>query len=173
MMYKLLSRLGVEIWKDIPNFKNYQVSNLGNVRSLNYNRTGKTKVLMKHINNRGRYTLNLYKKGIRYSNRNISVLVAQAFLNHKPCGHKLVVDHINNISTNDKLYNLQVITHRLNVTKDKKGTSKYAGVFWDKARNKWTSFIKINNKNIYLGSYKNEQEAAQAYQQELNKINNE
>ena len=173
MMYKLLSRLGVEIWKDIPNFKNYQVSNLGNVRSLNYNRTGKTKVLMKHINNRGRYTLNLYKKGIRYSNRNISALVAQAFLNHKPCGHKLVVDHINNISTNDKLYNLQVITHRLNVTKDKKGTSKYAGVFWDKARNKWTSFIKINNKNIYLGSYKNEQEAAQAYQQELNKINNE
>tara|TARA_R110000822_G_scaffold60739_2_gene150962 strand:- start:2671 stop:3189 length:519 start_codon:yes stop_codon:yes gene_type:complete len=170
MIYKLLSRLGVEIWKDIPNFKNYQVSNLGNVRSLNYNRTGKTKVLMKHINNRGRYTLNLYKKGIRYSNRNISVLVAQSFLNHKPCGHKLVVDHINNISTNDKLYNLQVITHRLNVTKDKKGTSKYAGVFWDKARNKWTSFIKINNKNIYLGSYKNEQEAAQAYQKQLNKI---
>ena len=170
MIYKLLSRLGVEIWKRIPNFKNYQVSNLGNVRSLNYNRTGKTKVLMKHINNRDRYTLNLYKKGIRYSNRNISVLVAQAFLNHKPCGHKLVVDHINNISTNDKLYNLQVITHRLNVTKDKKGTSKYAGVFWDKARNKWTSFIKINNKNIYLGSYKNEQEAAQAYQKQLNKI---
>ena len=170
MIYKLLSRLGVEIWKRIPNFKNYHVSNLGNVRSLNYNRTGKTKVLMKHINNRDRYTLNLYKKGIRYSNRNISVLVAQAFLNHKPCGHKLVVDHINNISTNDKLYNLQVITHRLNVTKDKKGTSKYAGVFWDKARNKWTSFIKINNKNIYLGSYKNEQEAAQAYQKQLNKI---
>jgi len=52
MIYKLLSRLGIEVWKDIPNFKNYQVSNLGNVKSLNYNRTGKTKVLMKHINNR-------------------------------------------------------------------------------------------------------------------------
>ena len=170
MLYKLLSRLGIEVWKDIPNFKNYQVSNLGNVRSLNYNRTGKTKVLMKHINNRGRYTLNLYKKGIRYSNRNISVLVAQAFLNHKPCGHKLVVDHINNISTNDKLYNLQIITHRENLTKDKKGTSKYAGVFWDKTRNKWTSYIKINNKNLYLGSYKKEEAASQAYQNALKNI---
>ena len=170
MIYKLLSRLGIEVWKEIPNFKNYQVSNLGNVRSLNYRRTGKTKLLMKHINSRNRYTLNLYKKGKRYSNRNISVLMAISFLNHKPCGNKLVVDHINNISTNDKLYNLQVITHRLNVTKDKKGTSKYAGVFWDKARNKWTSYIKINNKNKYLGSYKIEQKAAQAYKKELNKI---
>ena len=170
MIYKLLSRLGIEVWKDIPNFKNYQVSNLGNVRSLNYRRTGKTKVLMKHINNRNRYTLNLYKEGQRYSNRNISVLMAIAFLNHKPCGHKLVVDHINNISTNDKLHNLQVITHRLNVTKDRKGTSKYPGVSWDKTRNKWTSYIKLNNKNIYLGSYKNEQEAAQAYKKKLNNI---
>ena len=96
--------------------------------------------------------------------------MAIAFLNHKPCGHKLVVDHINNISTNDKLYNLQVITHRLNVTKDRKGTSKYPGVFWDKTRNKWTSYLKLNNKNIYLGSYKNEQEAAQAYKKKLNNI---
>ena len=94
MIHSLLSRLGIEVWKDIPEFKNYQVSNLGNVRSLNYRQTAKTKLLMKHINNRGRYTLNLYKKSDRYSNRNISVLVAQAFLNHKPCGHKLVVDHI-------------------------------------------------------------------------------
>ena len=170
MIHRLLSRVGIEIWKDIPNFKNYQVSNLGNVRSLNYRQTGKTKVLMKHINNRNRYTLNLYKEGKRYSNRNISVLMAIAFLNHKPCGHKLVVDHINNISTNDKLYNLQVITHRWNVTKDKKGTSKYPGVFWDKTRNKWTSYLKLNNKNIYLGSYKNEQEAAQAYKKKLNNI---
>ena len=171
MIYKLLSRLGIEVWKDIPEYEGlYQVSNLGNVKSLNYRQTGKTKVLMKHINNKNRYTLNLYKEGKRYSNRNISVLMAIAFLNHKPSGNNLVVDHINNISTNDKLYNLQVITHRLNVTKDKKGTSKYPGVFWDKNCNKWKSYIKIKNKNIYLGSYKNELEASQVYKKELKKI---
>ena len=115
-------------------------------------------------------TLNLYKNGVRYSNRNISVLMAKAFLNHKPCGHKLVVDHINNNRLNDRLYNLQVITQRLNLTKDKKGTSKYAGVCWDKSCNKWISYININGKSIFLGRFTDEQEAAQAYQTELNKI---
>ena len=37
MIASLLSRIGVEVWKDIPNYEGlYQVSNLGNVRSLNY-----------------------------------------------------------------------------------------------------------------------------------------
>jgi len=170
MIEKLLSRVGIEVWKDIPEFEIYQVSNLGNVRSKNFRRTRKTQTLLKHINNRGRYTLNLYKNGVRYSNRNISVLMAKAFLNHKPCGHKLVVDHINNNRLNDRLYNLQVITQRLNLTKDKKGTSKYAGVCWDKSCNKWISYININGKSIFLGRFTDEQEAAQAYQTELNKI---
>ena len=37
MIAKTLSRLGIEVWKDIPEYEGfYQVSNLGNVRSLNY-----------------------------------------------------------------------------------------------------------------------------------------
>jgi hypothetical protein len=170
MIYKLLSRLGIEVWKDIPNFKNYQVSNLGNVRSLNYRQTGRTKVLMKHINNRNRYTLNLYKEGKRYSNRNISVLMAMAFLNHKPCGHKLVVDHINNISTNDKLYNLQIITHRENVIKDKNTKCGYTGVYKTTDGYAYFSEIRIKGKRKYLGRFKSPQEASQAYKKELNKI---
>ena len=170
MIHSLFSRLGIEVWKDIPEFENYQVSNLGNVRSLNYRQTGKIKVLMKYINNRNRYTLNLYKQGKRFANRNISVLVAMAFLNHKPCGNKLVVDHINNISTNDKLYNLQIISHRLNCTKDRKRTSKYVGVTWDKRRNKWVSVIQINGKSKFLGCYVNEKNASKAYQNELRKL---
>ena len=142
MIHRLLSRVGIETWKDIPGFKNYQVSNLGNVRSLNYRRTGKTKVLIKGINNRGRYKVNLSVKGKNFYNKHISVLVSEAFLNHKPNGgNKLVVDHIDNIPTNDKLYNLQVITQRENLTKDRKGLSKHAGVSWHKRSNKWQSSI--------------------------------
>ena len=174
MIYKLLSRLGIEVWKDIPEYEGlYQVSNLGNVKSLNYRQTGKTKVLMKHINNKNRYTLNLYKEGKRYSNRNISVLMAIAFLNHKPNGNKLVVDHINNISTNDNLYNLQVITNRENITKDRKNKTGYTGVYKATDGYAYVSEIKIKNKRKYLGRFKSKIEASQAYQQELNKINNE
>jgi hypothetical protein len=38
----------MEIWKDIEQVSlefDYQVSNMGNVRSMNYNRTGKIQVL--------------------------------------------------------------------------------------------------------------------------------
>ena len=34
-----------EVWKTISNHKSYQVSNLGRVRSLNYNRKGETRIL--------------------------------------------------------------------------------------------------------------------------------
>ena len=170
MIYRLLSKIKIEVWKNIPSFKNYQVSNLGNVRSLNYRKTGKTKVLIKSLNSRGRYSVNLYKNNKMYSGLNISVLVAKAFLNHKPNGGKIVVDHINNIKKNDNLYNLQVITQRENSTKDRKGTSKYVGVYWNKSSSKWQSTIYINGKYKYLGIYKSEQKASQAYQNELKNI---
>ncbi len=171
MIAKVLSRIGIEVWKDIPEFENYQVSNLGNVKSLNYGRTRKAKVLKKHINNRGRYTLNLYKQGKMYPNRNISVLVSQAFLSHKPNGYKLVVDHIDNNKINDKLYNLQLISQRKNASKDRKGTSKYTGVSKKTGAKKWTAQIIVNGKVKHLGLFTEEKKAAETYKNELKKIN--
>ena len=169
MKAKLLSRLGIEIWKNIPNYNGiYQVSNLGNIKSLKFN---KVKYLKLTLNSEGRYSVSLYKNGILSSNKKLSVLVAEAFLNHTPCGHKLVVDHIDNNPLNDKLYNLQIITHRKNLTKDKKnGTSKYIGVF--KYGKRWRSEIGINNTKNYLGTFNTEIEASQAYQKELTKLIN-
>ena len=167
MIHSLLSRLGIETWKDIPTFEGvYQVSNLGNVRTSRFN---KIKLISKCINSTNRYIVNTsYKK--KKKQMKASVLMAMAFLNHKPCGHKLVVDHIDNNPLNDRLYNLQVITQRQNCSKDKRGTSKYTGVTWDKTANKWKAHIRIKQKLRYLGYYKKEQEAAQAYQNELKKL---
>ena len=168
MNAKLLSRLGIEVWKNIPEFQSYQVSNLGNVRSLKFN---KLKVLKKSINKRGRYRVNLCENGRKLSNCRISQLSAMAFLNHKPCGHKIVVDHIDNNKENDKLYNLQLISNRENTVKDiKRGLSKYVGVSWHKYQNKWRSTIYIKGKNKHLGYFTDEKEASQAYQNELKKI---
>ena len=170
MIASLLSRIGVEVWRDIPNFENkYEVSNLGNVRSLNYKKTGNIKKLSCSIDANGRPLVTLYN--INRKTYSVHVLVAVAFLKHKPCGMKIVVDHINNDPLNNKLYNLQLITQRENVSKDKKGTSKYTGVSWSKTSNKWTSNIRINGKIKHLGFYIKEKEAAQAYQKELTKIN--
>jgi len=170
MIAKTLSRLGIEVWKDIPEFEGlYQASNLGNIRSLNYKKTGKSNVLKTPVNSRGRKICTLYFNGKKNSFYTY-VLVAYSFLNHKPKTSKLVIDHIDNNKENDKLFNLQIITVRENTSKDRKGISKHIGVTWHKATNKWMAQIQINGNKKYLGVFTDEKEAAQAYQNELNKI---
>ena len=166
MINTLLSRLGIEVWKDIPDFEDYQVSNLGRIRSLKFNKVKYLKQCHISSNSTGRYSVTLSQNGKKF-NRCISVLVAMSFLNHKPGGFKLVVDHIDNNSLNDRLYNLQVITQRKNCSKDKKGSSKYTGVSWRKRTNKWKASISINNKSKHIGLFKNELEAANAYKKAL------
>ena len=50
MIAKLKSRLGIEVWKDIPEFEGfYQVSNLGNVKSLRRVDSKDAKAMIKDI----------------------------------------------------------------------------------------------------------------------------
>ncbi len=175
MIAKTLSRLGIEVWKDIPEYEGfYQVSNLGNVRSLDrinsYGRKLKGKVLKAAIRNTAYFAVCLCKNN-KCNLINIHQLVAIAFLNHKPCGFKLVVNHINTNPKNNNLYNLEVITQRKNSNKKHiNSSSNYVGVHWNKNVKKWHSSITINGKLKYLGLFTDEKEAAQAYQNELNKI---
>jgi hypothetical protein len=158
-----------EIWKPIPNFEDYQVSNFGKVKSLKW---GKQKILKDRINRYGYLSVVLSDKK-NPKNILIHQLVAMAFLRHIPDGtHKIVVDHINNIKSDNRLENLQLTTNRYNASKDTKGSSKYVGVSWDKDRNCWQVGIKFNKKRISLGRYKDEYEASCAYQKALSEINN-
>jgi 3'-phosphoadenosine 5'-phosphosulfate sulfotransferase len=161
-----------EIFKNIPGYEGlYQVSNLGNVKSLKYE---KEKLLKPCKDTWGYYFVNLCKDRKRKGFA-VHKLVAMTFLNHIPNGHKIVVDHINNIRTDNRLENLQIISARENISKDWKGnTSKYTGVSWHKRENKWKSQIQINGKRKHLGRFTNEFQAHEAYQKALNeyKLNN-
>jgi hypothetical protein len=91
-----------------------------------------------------------------------------SFLGHKPCGYKLVVNHIDFNKLNNNLVNLEIITNRENCNKKHlKSSSKYVGVAWCKASKKWRAMIDINNKSNYLGLYNTELEASNAYQNKL------
>jgi hypothetical protein len=70
------------------------------------------------------------------------------------------------------LNNLQVVKNRINLSKDRKVTSKYTGVHYYKITKKWVAYITINKKRKSLGYYNNEYDAHLAYQKELSKINN-
>lgn len=160
-----------EVWKSIPNYEGlYEVSNLGRVKSLNYNKKGIEKILSFCIGNNGYYMVALCSNK-KCKSRTIHSLVAEAFLNHKPCGHKLVIDHINNNKLDNRIENLQIVTIRYNTRKVQgNDTSKYKGVCWAKDRSKWKSCIRINYKLKNIGYFDNEYEAHLAYQNELNKI---
>ena len=165
MIYKLLSRLGIEVWKDVPEYKgHYKVSNLGRIKNINYRGTNRTKYLK---SNTKRKSVCLYKNKIP-KKTSIAVWMAIAFFNFKPNRYSIVVDHIDNDATNDCLYNLQVISHRENISKDITNKVGYTGV--RKNGKKWNAKIDINNKRIYLGTFETPKEASQAYQKELNKI---
>lgn len=170
-----------EIWKDIPSYEGfYQVSNLGNVKSLSrkvfrkYNSIGFTKdrILKYSINMHGYACYKLSK----LNNKKIFTahqLVAMAFLNHTICGHKLVVDHMNDNKLDNRAENLQLITNRENAYRTQgKYSSQYKGVSWYKRDKKWIAKIRINGKEKYLGSFENEHDAHLAYQNKLNEVLN-
>jgi|LakMenEpi03Aug12_release.lakeMendotaPanAssembly.Ray.scaffolds.fasta_scaffold1365606_1 hypothetical protein len=171
-----------EIWKDIPDYEGlYQASNLGRVKSLPKEWTMQNGVTQRHNGKilkpsqcKGMYKLVvLYKKSSSKTYR-VHQLVAIAFLNHKICGHKLVVDHINNNPYDNRVENLQIVTQRYNCRKTQgEYSSQYKGVYWHKERKKWHSVMLMNGKRKHLGYFTDEHEAHLAYQNALKQIENE
>jgi len=155
-----------EIWKDIPNYEGlYQISSLGNVKSLH--RQIKMKI---YIDKFGYYNISLRKKNSR-KRWKTHQLVAMAFFGHTPCGNKLVVDHINDIKTDNRVENLQIVTNRYNTYKTQgKYSSQYKGVHFKNENKKWRSAIQINGKLKHLGYFNCELSAHLAYQNKLKEI---
>lgn len=154
-----------EIWKDIPNYEGlYQVSNLGSVKS------SKNNLPVKRWINKGYFSSSLYKDG-KVKRFRVHQLVAMAFLNHMPCGHKLVVNHKNFVKTDNRADNLEIITQRQNSNKKHiNHSSNYTGVSWDKRRNKWESYIRISGKKKHLGYFTDEYQASIAYHDKKTRI---
>lgn len=152
-----------EIYKDVIGYEGiYHVSNFGNVKSC------KTNLIKNYyLEKNGYYSITLRKNGIGKT-RKVHQLVAESFLNHKRCGLKLVINHIDLDKTNNKVDNLELITNRENCNrKHLKSTSKYIGVHWNTKDKKWKSVISINGKSKFLGYFITELEASEAYKEAL------
>jgi hypothetical protein len=167
-----------EIWKDVVGYEGfYQVSSIGRVKSLKRERIFTKGVICERIlklliGKNGGVRVTLYNNKGRQQ-KEVHQLVAIAFLNHKPCGFSLVVNHIDFNRQNNHQNNLEVITQRQNTNrKHIKSTSKYVGVSYMKSKQKWRSQIRINGKQKHLGLFINELDAFKAYQKELLLIKN-
>ena len=102
-----------EIWKDIEGYEGlYQVSNWGRVKSLNYKRTGKEEILSprKHTNG---YQFVVLTKEAKQRNRYVHRLVLMTF-NPVENMSELQVNHINECKTDNRIENLEWVTHKEN-----------------------------------------------------------
>lgn len=98
-----------EVWLNIAEFENkYQVSNKGNVMSLNYLNTGKPKLLKPKVNKQGYLEVTLNKNDKHYY-RIVHRLVFETFMGVK-LGKNDVLNPIDGDKQNVSLNNWELIT---------------------------------------------------------------
>jgi hypothetical protein len=101
---------------------------------------------------------------------NTRILMHREILN-APKG--MVVDHKDGNGLNNRKRNLRLCTPTQNLLNRRPtlgSSSKYKGVCRDKSRRRWLARIGFNNKDIHLGRFDNEIEAAKAYDRMAKKL---
>ena len=117
-----------EEWRDIVGYEEkYQVSNLGEVKSLNYKRTKKEKILKTGKNTSGYSYVNLCKDG-KKKTYHVHRLVAQAFIPNP--NNYSEVNHKDENKENNCVKNLEWCDRKYNCnygTRNKKASKAISG----------------------------------------------
>ena len=99
----------MEKWRDIKDYPDYQVSNMGRVKSLKF---GKEKILKNIKNNYGYLIVNLSKEG-EIKVFKVHRLVASAFIDNP--NNLPEVNHINEDKTDNRVNNLEWCSSEYNI----------------------------------------------------------
>lgn len=85
---------------------------------------------------------------------------------------RLVVDHINGNTLDNRRANLRVCTNAENIRNSRinTGSSRFKGVYYDKAKARWKAQIGYDNQRFHIGFYATEEEAAIAYDLKANEL---
>lgn len=86
------------------------------------------------------------------------------------------IDHIDGNRSNNKISNLRDVTHQENMMNMKKHAdtkNNYKGTYKVKNQNSWVAEITFMRKRHYLGCFKTEKEAGEAYIKAAKKIHKE
>lgn len=112
------------------------------------------------------YTVNRPSENMKSRQTSKKVFMHRLILNAKD-GE--ICDHINGDTLDDRRCNLRIVTSSQNIRNSKKisrkkpCSSRYKGVCWAKKSNKWWVTIKTDTGVVNCGYFKNEEDAARAY----------
>lgn len=167
----------IEQWKDILDYEGlYQASDLGRIKSLeksrkksanNPNSFVRVRIIKASLSQKYLNT-GLYKD--KHKSFLVHHLIALVFMGFKANVGNIVIDHKNNVSTDNRLVNLQLISRRHNNNKDAKNKTGAIGVYANKGF--YHARISFNGKNYNLGSFKNLLDAKNKYLEAYNLIEN-
>lgn len=109
-------------------------------------------------------------RGARMPNNKMALVAMHRQILNAPKGSE--VDHMNHNGLNNKRDNIQICSKGQNQANQnmRGGTSVFKGVYWHKSREEWRAQIKHNRKNICLGSFSNEVDAAKAYDKKAKEL---
>lgn len=171
-----------EIWIPVKYYENlYHISNKGRIKSClktHYSSYLKTNIVLnerllnKIKTSDGYEAVSLYKDGNSKQYR-FHRLLADAFIPNPD--KKPFINHINGVKNDNNIDNLEWVTARENTSHAhlfglaSPKMSKYIGVHWVKRDKIWIATITIEkSKTKYLGSFKTEEEAYEAYKKAIN-----
>ena len=151
----------VETWKPIKDCDDYEVSDLGRVRSMKY---GKERILKQNLcigthSNKGVGYYKVYPTQPGAPKRSIRVhkLVAEAFLEN--LDNKPYVDHINRITTDNRAANLRWATPRESCLNTEKQFRDSYGISYNKKTQFFMVEVHSSGNRKYVGRRRTFEEA--------------
>lgn len=155
-----------EEWKVTHISDKYQVSNFGQVMNVNTGTIQKPR-----IDKYGYKELKLYLGNYKRKSIYVHQLVVGAFVDSNYRSKKLVIDHKDNNKLNNNLDNLQLVSHRFNISKSAVNfENKLTGVY--KQGNKYRADINLDGIKLYLGTYETPEKASSIYNEVLSHYEN-
>ena len=146
-----------EIWKDIQGYEGkYQVSNLGNVKSLNYHGTCKERILIPGKTTNGYLFVSLSKNS-KVKNFKIHRLAAQAFIENTE--NLLEVNHIDENKLNNRVDNLEWCSHEYNINYGTRSARELETRKLKKCKNAERTVLQFTKDGKFVNEYKSISEA--------------